>query len=56
MKIGDVVRLKPGVDAGFGSGIVIGFELGYTVVFWNLDFPAAMEYPEQLEVICKLNN
>lgn len=56
MKIGDVVRLKPGVDAGFGSGIVIGFDRWYTVVFWNLDFPEEVEYPEQLEVICELGD
>lgn len=55
MKIGDVVRLNQGVDAGFGFGIVIGFQRGYTVVFWNIDFPEAFEYPEQLEVICELS-
>lgn len=56
MKIGDVVRLKPGVDAGFGSGIVIGFSRSYIVVFWNLDFPDEVEYREHLEVICELSD
>ena len=56
MKIGDAVRLKPGVDASFGTGIIIGFHYGYTIVFWNLDFPAEVEYPEQLEVICELGD
>jgi hypothetical protein len=63
MKVGDLVKPhNPGQEDGliFGStlpveddwrGIIIGWDEGDPVVFWNKDFPNEREYANQLEVI-----
>jgi hypothetical protein len=60
MKIGDAVRIKTQIFnwVTVGSqldpdavGVIVGFDGTEPVVFWNLDFPEEIEYPEQLEVV-----
>ena len=60
MKIGDAVRVKTKIFnwVTVGSqldpdtvGVIVGFDGAEPVVFWNLDFPEEIEYPEQLEVV-----
>ena len=60
MKIGDAVKIKTHVfnwDAEVSHlepdtvGVIVGFDGAEPVVFWNLDFPEEVEYPEQLEVV-----
>ena len=60
MKIGDLVRpfdvsrgkpeYSPLVERDW-IGIVIGFEMGDPVVYWNEDFKEEREYREQLELL-----
>ena len=57
MKVGDLVRPvgqplspTPLVEEDW-SGLVIGYECGDPVVYWNDKFPAEVEYADQLEVI-----
>lgn len=57
MKIGDLVVPKdeyqdyvPSSDPVY-TGIVIGFDAGDPVVFWNDSFNAELEYTHQLEVL-----
>ena len=71
MKVGDIVRPKekfvrfvPFNDSVLSSGredevwigIVIDFDEGDPVVFWNEDFSSEIEYTHQLEVIGESSN
>ena len=38
-------------DTGEAVGIVIGWDEGEPVVFWNEEYPEEIEYKHQLEVI-----
>ena len=49
MKIGDTVMSS--VDHWKRLGLILGFEVGYVLVFWGEDFPCEKEYPEQLQVV-----
>ncbi len=62
MKIGDLVRpiappgepdlmLPPVIELEYWVGVIIDFEVGDPVVYWNEVFNAEVEYREQLEVI-----
>ena len=60
MKIGDAVKIKAHIfnwNAEVSPlepdtvGVIVGFDGVEPVVFWNLDFPEEVEYPEQLEVV-----
>ena len=66
MKVGDMVIpkekfiryvpftqdiLEDGRDEETWVGIVLGFDQGDPVVFWNEDFSSEIEYIHQLEVI-----
>ena len=54
MKIGDLVRSTTPDNMRGWIGLIIGWEPGGPIVFWDMNFPEEVEYPEQLEVIqCK---
>ena len=57
MKVGDLVRPcihplspTPLVEQEW-NGLVIGYEGPDPVVYWNNEFPAELEYEDQLEVV-----
>tara|TARA_Y100001937_G_C7074042_1_gene309758 strand:+ start:265 stop:444 length:180 start_codon:yes stop_codon:yes gene_type:complete len=57
MKVGDLVGPKtgfhtyvPGPD-NVSSGVVIGFDHGDPIVYWNEKFCEEIEYAHQLEVL-----
>ena len=47
MKIGDLVKVPDLIN----SGIIIGFEKHYPIVFWCNEYPEEREYQSQLKVI-----
>ena len=51
MKIGDLVRSTTPGNMREWIGLIIGWERGGPIVFWDMNFPEEVEYPEQLEVI-----
>jgi len=63
MKIGDLVKLRSPWKVGGASpswketeegswvGIVIDYQRGEPVVYWNEKFPKEIEYKEQLTVV-----
>ena len=54
MKVGDLVRMYEEYcspkEAGW-TGIIISYDFMNPVVFWNDEFPAEVEYADQLTVI-----
>jgi len=50
MKVGDLVKsISP--QGKLWIGLIIGWDTGYPIVFWDASFPEEREYREQLEVI-----
>lgn len=51
MKIGDLVRSTTPGNTETWIGLIIGWDNGDFVVFWNDKFPDELEYMDQLEVV-----
>ena len=51
LKIGDLVRSTTPGNIEEWSGLIIGWESGNFIVFWNDKFPEEIEYAHQLEVL-----
>ena len=51
MRIGDLVRSTTPGNMREWIGLIIGWERDGPIVFWDMNFPEEVEYPEQLEVI-----